>query len=1461
MIPARFKEQKNRRQTLEGSNMLMSSSIRAVPISNQSRFMFLTDKELDELSWLKPIARGTTHSYIAPKDIHPNQALALNRVSENLLTEKQPDDTAPLTVQKFEKDLEFTSYEAKYVSIPIIDSKYEQIIARKRYKFSDNYETIKLLHITKYEIVGKTGVGSSAFIELFSYLDFPTSETVRIDFCRGTPEACTFKCDHKDFYLPYIDDPKSRIVAVLSYVEKADRDPIEKPIAIGHKYISEIKCGQFNLEWVVFSPALSMDMYFKSDKKYPMFNLVFSFDLETKLPEDKRPVRITAFQPMYPTTLLTIHNIRLCPTHDIVQKGLQLYVNFMIRTHEESPKVLNTAARANMLSEISSFNTSTLNPSDIMNFPCMCNFKLNSSYEHSIPLEIYVEVHAVDLGKTKVIAECVVPISEPVYTGTFKLKGSSIFSGSAGSISFSYHFPTIVAPPKKLILSLISPPKKSIAESCSGSGIRPSGSLTKVNSVDLEQAAGPDYKHPMWQDVAKYMIQYCFDPIVMPQVDFTLLAERLENCDQSWLYKWIEHAFTCPDTFSAAYLKLLKDKIMDIGAIPLPFFLIALKGMISNRQFFPDEIEELLIATAHSQVPLNIKKAAGEFIRQLRMGFAPAVVIKLARKFIFALNTKERLCIFRILFSDPPFIMAIFTLTKPLLENINVSPYIPILSLFYATVRDTFLANSLKEIEPALKAIGLLGVSIEAYSDSSTSKTIAMYFFPLFTLIFTFADSLAPHLGTDPVLVPFILHICKNVKSVQFMKYFNILSDDNKLRFFDYFVSLSEETIIEKLSERAVVNNDSQLRSRLDSVKLTISLEVTCRMLVFLHFIEKINTLSNPRQILSILKIIIHMLSPTQDSEAFPIVFTSLAFVVNKFAKAIFIDKTNHILTILCSVVSCTQRKVAMARITAMAFLKWIVNLELVVDKSKKRALRCFIGFIFACVKSLFENPDFEFKATDISKDFRIINEMIPSLKYAWKESLIYFKNVENLKHNFTYVENVQGAMYLVVKQMEKINEENGDFLAAFLCQWRICAMIANVFKLRDQVVDGIPLSGSEDFPFLYDNYESKTNFSILQDTAYLLLEGDMFTEQSFFQEMQKAMELCQKANLNWIIGQITEHHLKYLENHRMFDTLVEVYMKIANSYGALYNDLEKGNQQKHFFYLVCFRGQIRTDLKRKNTIQILPKGGEKDFKDMITKAYLDIIWCSEDPLFIEDEKKIIFEKNKSYIQMIPVDADKIDMENLKVCNFTLDVLKEEKDWDDVYVIRHQFITGKKGLKANEFTNTYLPGMVSNAEIGVHTTTQITRKQYYMMYLNEYYEEITSQVEEFRAVMPPKKLEHMWTKWSLWLNTKLLMRLISKTLEENPSSAPLAFVKMYKTRIDHKEDDKLFNMKKEDMEKLIKLINNVWDSLYNATQVLTDLTNLNNRDRVGSGNETADKVLESYNMILTPSYAYLQSAL
>lgn len=1444
-----IKEERFHRQTLDVKNLLTSSHIKTTSISNKHRFMFLAKNELDDLSWLKPIANDTTYSYIPPVELAANQAEPGNRISENLLTEKQPDSAADVTIDNFGRDLDMGSYQGKYVSIPIIDSKYANHIKNNLYQITQPYDEIELLHITSYKIVGKSGVGISSTVEVFTYYNLPTCEPVKIDFTKGTPECTTFGYNHQDFYIPYAKVPEARIVAILSVCDLVDKEPLDKPIAVGHKLISEIiDAKEISLDWVVFNPAQTLVEHFTSEKKFPMFNLVFEQEKVTGLPSlDIPPARITNFQPMYPSPLLTVHSIKVNIPSENLQKGSQCFLNITLRTSEENPTVLKFAAKPNQTVECESYRTSTVNANDIINFPGQVNFKLNTRKDYPVPLELFIELCQFEGTKCKVLCEAAIPLTESCFSVQQKLKGHSIFGSVQGTISLAYNFPAIVAPPSKLVLSLIAPPKKRpVITNTSIPGSRSSGQLNAGVSGDFDI----DYKHPMFQDIAPYILQYLFDPVTITQVDFSQLAERIQNCRSEWLYKWIEHSFSCPDTFPTVYIKLLAENIMDISLVPLPFFLVLHKAMVASHSIFFDEVSELLAATSKPQVPLSVKKAAGEFIRQLRMSFAPDFVMKLARRFIFNLSTAERLEIFQLFFCDAAFIHSIFVPVKPIKdETFIMSPYIPLLSLFYSTVRDTFLANSKIAIDPAMKAIGLLGVSIESYTDKESMKQIAMYFFPLVTLIFTFYDSLLPHLNDDPVFVPLVLSVCKSMDSTQFLQYFNILSDDNKLRFFDFLASLSDESTINALSERIVVINSSRLEKRLDSIKLTVSLEITCRLLIFLHFIDKVENISNNRHVQSIFKILIHMLSPSQDSEAFPMVFKSFAFIVTKFAQVIFVEQTNHIYSIMTSVVALTQRKVALARICSTAFLIWLTKKELCTGKkgSKEKAkgpIRCFIGLNFACVKSLFENPNFDFVATSISPEFSVINDMIPSIKKAWTESKIYFKCVEDLKTNFSYVASVQGAGFLVVKQMEKINEENGDYIAAFFCQWKLCAMIANVFKLRGQTVDGIPTGGAEDFPFL-DSYDEFNLNADAKTDAYLLLEGPMFTEQSICEEMQKAMTLCQKANLHWCIGQITEYLLNYLENHRMFEDLRDIYMKIATSYGSIYSDLEKGEATKHVFYLVCFRGVIRQEIKHKNTIMILPSGGEASFKAMIEKAYPNVEFSAPSPLYYELEKKnkVNFDKNKSYVQMVRVNCNKADLEALKCYRFSLDVISEEKDWDDVYVIKHEFITSRtRKVNGNEEqVITYLPSLISSQEIGQHMTEEITRKEYYKRYLTEYYKEIMNQVTEFRCVLPPKKLEQQWTKWSLWLNTKLLLRLIGRTLDEYNETAPLAFVYKVKTQLD-KRIPEIENMKQEDADALLKLVNDVWDALSAAASVLDDLMRLNNRDRIVTSSSVENKI-------------------
>ena len=1439
----RYKDEKHRRETLTTSNILRLSQIHVRKIPNKQRLMNIPEKELSEVPWLFALKTSeNTLSYEPVEEIQPNQAKVIDRISENQLTEKQEDSVEKYTPDTFLAELEKKTFEAKYKSIPFVDKKYWEIVEKNQYSFTKDIPTLAFIHVNSFKIDGKSGVGNSSAVQIYSYFgDSPTSEPIRIDFSSQPPSCTTFGNNNtgKDFYIPYVRSKKSTLVAILFTLEEIEGEIIEKPIALGHQQIACIENGSnITFNWVIFSSTVPVKDHFKSEKKFPMFNLVLEGEKEVEIIDDsvisKLNVKTTAFHPLYPSPMLTLYDTKLKIKFDSNIKGGQVYCVFSLKTIEENPTTPCVAAKPSDTKLRETFKTSTLTQNAQTCIPETINFKLNTRCD--MPLCVNIEVYSVEGKKTKILFDAQVPLEEAQGEVKEKLKGHGIFGSGTGSISFSYIFPCVVAPPNSLMLSLISPPKA--PDYSKPQEATPAPQTTQQQQQATQQSIKiPDFQHPMFQDVAPYILQYCLDKDIIRSVDFRGFTEIIQKCKSDWLYRWIEHQFTCAPSFAKIYIECLTKHISDIEQKPLPHFLILIKSLIAANDACAEEIRGLLIKAADQSIPMKIKKACGHFLKIYRMYFPADITQKHANVFIKILKPSERAEVFDILFSDPAFIQSTIPQFRPSTKN-TYSPYCPLFSLFFSTVQESFLANNMTAIAPIITTIGVFGATLESYIEESGARELAFYLFPLLALIFTFLDSLTPHIGGDPSLVPFLLFIFQNCDNQQFISYYNLLSDYSQLRFLDFLSSLSDTTTINQLKGRILGIEDNEL---------SIAHEVTWRLLLFLQFIEKIPTLQE-KPLTSVINILIHMTSPQQDSDAFPMVFAQFAFIVKKFTKNIFIDETPHILAIISAVVDVTQRKLAAARITAKGFLRWIVALELSVHTFSKTPQRCNNSLYMALVKSLFENEDFNFSAAEINRHFASIDKQISKLKDAWLNGKVYLQRTSEMINILEKIP-IYGCKYFIYKKVVQINEDNDDYMAAFVTQWRICALIADVFKLKKEVVDGIPTEGAKTFLSLFDHtgekaseekQEKKNSATDIPD-IYLNLEGEMFTEESIDNEMQRALELCQKANMHWLAGSVTSFLLKYLEAHRKFDDLQNIFHKISESY----TELAQNDVPKIDFYLAMYRGEIAKDFKQKNYIHVMPQAKEgknylSEYKEILAKAYPGLVDVPIEDGFLLSGSKF---EAKSFIQMVKVNYDQDQLASLKARTFSYDIVQEEKDWTDEYVIRYT-------IEAE----TPLPGLLSCSGIKTPKFVRLTRFKYYEEAIKKTSAQIEARVNEFRAVMPPEKLKQLWTKWSLGLNTNFLIQILNDTIGENPKNAALAFVKKCKAYEANDEELGIKDLKDTLKTLLIKDADDIWKQLIAAVEVIDDIYLLNNRDRVKDLKQKihGDPAVDQFRQILCP---------
>jgi hypothetical protein len=128
-----------------------------------------------------------------------------------------------------------------------------------------------------------------------------------------------------------------------------------------------------------------------------------------------------------------------------------------------------------------------------------------------------------------------------------------------------------------------------------------------------------------------------------------------------------------------------------------------------------------------------------------------------------------------------------------------------------------------------------------------------------------------------------------------------------------------------------------------------------------------------------------------------------------------------------------------------------------------------------------------------------------------------------------------------VYSHIFRINEKNRDLSSAFVAQCKLAALTAEIFNLKKQTIDGIPTMGSKAFPFIVNNVEVDLS-AYPADSAYLVLQSELFTERALAQSLEHSMDLCQEVGLHWVTDDIAEILFNDLEKQRQFQAFKKVH-------------------------------------------------------------------------------------------------------------------------------------------------------------------------------------------------------------------------------------------------------------------------------------------------------------------------------
>ena len=1241
------------RTTLSIFNLLNRTQIKSTQISNKYRFQSLDKNEIEISDWIKELYLSDTHILKSPETIKPLEARPQERKCESDLSYIEDGTNSNRTPTTVIEILNDKNYQSTYESIPIVDGETEKLILSKKFVFPINIEkkVYNYLYIKDIKFDGKGYGGTSLYI--FSYLDSPLMEPIRVDFSQSPPKITSYSRLYEDFMIPFL--PNSYLILILFQPqEKAENKIIENPIFIGFSNIDQIKDenNNLNISWTVFKASESIKSLIETPLNYrgPIPQINFTFNKTNNIIPEKC-VRLTSYfenSLFYPTPLLTIHGIKLKIPNSQNNKSTQVNCIFSLKTSEENPKLLPFGSYPYSTILTETISTSFLKIEEIVFFPEPINFYL--SFTSFYKLQLNVDVYLTQDNKSKLTFTQSFNITDINQKHHEKLihKGSMFsFKGLMGhdkcSITFFTMYPIIMAQP----LSLIKQSSNSI-----------------------------DFQNPLFKISAPTILQNQFTLNSLSNIDIPFIIDILSKSNLIDIYSWVNHDFSCTNEFSIQYLNLLPILLPQIPKYSLFFFYILFKSLISLRNLPFESLQKLFFSCSNEKIGIEIKESASTFLLLLRGYFDPRTIHKLSLFYLKNLSLIDRLKVCQILFSDMAFIQSLIILYH---SNINhekaFSPYIPVISLFFSTIREAFLANNKDTTNSAIEVISTLSVTLEQYSDNENAIGASIIFFPLLTIIFTFSDSLASQLQKDdPRFAPMILYIIKFRDLKQFISYNNLLSSDNQIRFLDMLTSLTQIKMVQAVAQRSI---------NLNNHILSCAHEITFRILHFLRFLENIQSIEN-RSLQAIFTIIINMLSPQQDSEAFLMVFKSLSFIVEKFFKEVFIEKTNHVNYILNSIVTITQRKLWDAKVSAIGFICWMIDLENKVNSNTERSL---IALQLAFCNAFFTIKSFTSFIKFLPNEFSKSDQIISLLQNAVDNSSIYFIQIKKLLEVYQFYKHFPAIRARIYKHIIEINKKNDDFFGAFVVQWKLCSLISDVFKIKNIKIDGLPENGSSGFKYI-SHEDLVEEIKDSSKSSYLMLEDEIFTESSMIEALTSSLTLCQRAGFHWIIGPVSRFLLNQLEKKREFLLLQDIFGKITDSY----TELSKGEKPLLEFYLLSFRGQISKDLDLYDTIHISSLNGLSQLKNMILDFNSNIkiennFKISEIPK--ESEKSIV------YITKVHYNHDQL---NELLCNdFIYDQKFGEVSWEDFYLERFIFKTKYQ-----------LPGPVSNSPVIESFSSKLT---------------------------------------------------------------------------------------------------------------------------------------------------------
>ena len=1329
---------------LEGlipSDTLKKSKITLERFPASHRFQSLTEKEIQRCPWISAQNQVNMSDMVVPEKPEPKVIQPPVLRSDEELTEVENDPNAR-TPDDYVSLLD-SGKDHTCESLPIVDlaAKKAQINTNDlSFPYTKRPFPVKFLQLNGLKMENGRVTGG---LDMFVWVDKPVTETVHFDIKQGKDkqtivEITSFKRKFESLMLPFVADPNAILVMVLfvNNSSKGDSDVWGmRPATIGTKKI----LSQEGICWRTFEPGVPFQDYLKPDAEntHKKLNHI-DLDVDCNVLDEGTPdrtCRLTAADPMFPSPLLTIFDLRLELAKKMVsKKKAEVFIGVTLKcfnpeTKKEEPIKAAISSRGNKKTDFC--YTSPVYSAEKSCFLEPLHFILHKEYKS--PVTLVINVFKLKKGKAKLMLTGTEQITRAYEMHRVKMeqKGGLLSKGDA-FVRFNTVYPAVCAPTPAM---------------------RPA--MSGVGEVDTHD--------PMYSSVAPYIVQQHISMKKLPTVNFELLFNCFMAADVS-LQNWIEHYFTPEPGFAAAFIKRLVASMNIIESLPMPFFELAFKSLIvecdekeKDKRVLPVEpILDLLHAVAVKNVKTLLKSAA-DLLCQLRMYFRPKEVHLVCYKFIQQLATKERFFIFNHLVSDMGFIQSL-SLRAWDLEDRPISAYVPILSLFFSTLTNCFMENQKETLSAGVRTLQLLTTTLELYAEEELSMMSA-YFFPLLPIIFTFWDSISTELKDMSLIAPVLLFIMKYTSRKQILNYFTskVLSYDNQTRFFDFLIKLGEPSVTQKLSET------------LDSMTpLSTSLEVTWRITHFIKFL-----LYSEDSDVKIVKSAFYLLgvllnAANQPKESLSLIFSTMAMFVSKYEKMIFESQTSIIVHIINDVINITQRKMIDSRNEAIGFLLWLMKLE---AKRRVNRARCDIALQFSICNVFFEKRDnfitfWQYLPPGVEKAGILFNKLDKAMKVSdlYENQLIALLDIYEEFKDFP---SIRAKLYAFMVELNKANE---DYPAAFIAQWKLSALIAEVFRLKKEKILGIPPTGMAAFKFIVN--EPPVDISGWEkDSAYLVMESKLFNEEYLSQSLQEAMALCQRAGMHWLIGDVTEILFDYLEKQRQFSLLKTLYERVMTSFASL--QVDEHSQVK--FCRIFVAGPSSDRLQYTDVLRVLPYQGEQAIQEYIMKRLSKLLVKVRN---IPVNNQPIFQSQTGICQMISVKCDPEEIANLNVRNFTMFFLGKDQGWDKPLVQKYTFVAASP-----------LPACVSLVKVASHTVTDITKTDYFETKLKRFRDNYIKVVNNIEAVLPPPHMVKAWSNSVIGLSATPILRQMSKIFKtEKPEEHPY-YILARKLIVGEKEPD------------------------------------------------------------------------